>query len=76
MIFGFPVRVRERRESIALIMNVPPVRAEFWTNIFTHSWLADHAKGFRAGIDVSENLEGWVDSFRVTRLFPAEGIEA
>jgi anaerobic magnesium-protoporphyrin IX monomethyl ester cyclase len=73
MIFGFPGEGdAERRESIALIMNVCRrfPGAEFWTNIFTpYPGSPIMQKAFELGIDVPKTLEGWVDFFpRYTTL--------
>jgi radical SAM superfamily enzyme YgiQ (UPF0313 family) len=73
MIFGFPGEGEaERRESIALIMNVCRryPGAEFWTNIFTpYPGSPIMQKAFELGIDVPKTLEGWVDFFpRYTTL--------
>ena len=59
MIFGFPGEGEaERRESIALIMDVCRryPGAEFWTNIFTpYPGAPDHAARLRTGHRRSEN---------------------
>ena len=73
MIFGFPGEGdSERRESIALIMDVcrKYPGAEFWTNIFTpYPGSPIMKQAFELGIDVPKTLEGWVDFFpRYTTL--------
>ena len=73
MIFGFPGEGEsERRESIALIMNVcrQYPGAEFWTNIFTpYPGAPIMQRAFELGIEVPKTLEGWVDFFpRYTTL--------
>src|SRR5580704_1270389 len=73
MIFGFPGEGEsERRESIALIMDVcrKYPGAEFWTNIFTpYPGSPIMQRAFELGIHVPKTLEGWVDFFpRYTTL--------
>jgi anaerobic magnesium-protoporphyrin IX monomethyl ester cyclase len=73
MIFGFPGEgLRERRESIRLIMNVCRryPGAEFWTNIFTpYPGAPVMRQAFELGIETPRSLEGWADFFpRFTEL--------
>jgi radical SAM superfamily enzyme YgiQ (UPF0313 family) len=73
MIFGYPGETEaERRESIALIMNICRryPGAEFWTNIFTpYPGSPVMKRAFELGIDVPKTLEGWTDFFpRYTQL--------
>lgn len=73
MIFGFPGEgERERKESIALIMDVCRrfPGAEFWTNIFTpYPGSPIMQRAFELGIQVPKTLEGWIDFFpRYTTL--------
>jgi anaerobic magnesium-protoporphyrin IX monomethyl ester cyclase len=74
MIFGFPGEGEpERRESIALIMNICRryPGAEFWTNIFTpYPGSPIMQRAFELGIDVPKTLEGWVDFFPRYTILP------
>ncbi len=73
MIFGYPGEGEsERRESIALIMDVcrKYKGAEFWTNIFTpYPGAPVMKRAFELGIQVPQTFEGWSDFFpRYTTL--------
>ena len=74
MIFGFPGEGEsERRESIALIMDVCRrfPGAEFWTNIFTpYPGSPIMQRAFELGIHVPKTLEGWVDFFPRYTMLP------
>src|ERR1700733_9646123 len=74
MIFGFPGEGEsERRESIALIMDVCRryPRAEFWTNIFTpYPGAPIMQRAFELGIHVPKTLEGWAGFFPRYTMLP------
>ena len=74
MIFGFPGEGEsERRESIALIMDVCRKfpGAEFWTNIFTpYPGSPIMQRAFELGIHVPKTLEGWSDFFPRYTVLP------
>lgn len=74
MIFGFPGEgEKERRESIALIMDVCRrfPGAEFWTNIFTpYPGSPIMQRAFELGIHVPKTLEGWADFFPRYTVLP------
>jgi len=74
MIFGFPGEGEaERRESIALIMDVCRrfPGAEFWTNIFTpYPGSPIMQRAFELGIHVPKTLEGWADFFPRYTMLP------
>src|SRR5579863_10507871 len=74
MIFGFPGEGEsERRESIALIMDVCRrfPGAEFWTNIFTpYPGSPIMQRAFELGIHVPKTLEGWAEFFPRYTILP------
>ena len=74
MIFGYPGEGdAERRESIALIMDICRRYrgAEFWTNIFTpYPGAPVMERAFELGINVPKTLEGWVDFFPRYTVLP------